>query len=552
MRRVLGLAIVIGCAATPKTFPPTKFVNAPVPTVVNDRLDVPIKPKEIPTYDDLDAFDSSVQRPVTRSAELIRNRRALGVNALGDVPDSTWFTNRRGLTVEQMRSGPVTVDNPELHTPWTIKSTKPGGTTLGYIVKDARGFKYLVKFDSLGSPELETGTDVVVDRLLWAAGYNTPENEIAYIRPSDLVLGPDAVVNDELGQPLGAFKRPKLEHDLLRIEHEPDGRIRCMTSRWLEGKPLGGPPREGVRADDPNDRIPHELRRDLRGMYTIEAWLDMVDDTTGNVLDMWVADAADPARHYVMHYALDFGMSLGAMATISKDLRRGYTYRFDWGGAATSLITVGLNSRDWQDRGRAPPIRGVATLFTASTFDPGKWYPDLPYVPFKVSDRFDQYWGAKIVTAFTRAQIHAAVEAARFSDPRATEYITNTLVERQHRIAQYWFSRVAPIDRVEIDPSEGLCFEDLGIESGVANAAATTYSIAATDARGHSIGVGVAATGTTTGRACTLMPPLADDRDGYTIVTISILRPNTQGTTYVHLARDPTSGQPRVIGLWRD
>jgi len=46
------------------------------------------------------------------------------------------------------------------------------------------------------------------------------------------------------------------------------------VSRLLEGKPIGGPPFTGTRPDDPNDRIPHEQRRDLRGLASIFAWLD--------------------------------------------------------------------------------------------------------------------------------------------------------------------------------------------------------------------------------------------------------------------------------------
>ena len=550
MTRVVALAILFGCAADP--FPATKFANQPVATKVDDRRDVSATPNKIETLADLDGFDSAVVRLVTRPAELPRERRALGVNALDEVPDSTWFTNRRGLSVAQMRTGPVTADNPELHTPWTIKTTKPGGTTLGYIVTDTRGIKYLIKFDERAYPELETGTDVIVDRLLWAAGYNVPENQVSYIRASDLVLGPNAMITDALGKPARALKREKFERELAKIPREPDGRIRCMASRWLDGKALGGPPAEGVRADDPNDRIPHELRRDLRGMYTVYAWLDMVDLTTGNLLDMWTVDGADPSRHYVMHYALDFGMSLGAMGTVRQDLRTGHTYRFDWGKAGSSLVSLGLADRSWADRGRAPKLRGVATLFDAASFDPGQWRPDLPYVPFMTADRFDNYWGAKLVTRFTRAQIHAAVEAARFSDPRSTDYITDTLVARQHAIAAYWFARVAPIDRVEVDPVDGLCFDDLAVEAGVAGTAGTRYMIAATDPRGRAFGAAVAATGSTNGRACVALPGLSADRDGYTIFAISVARANVRGTTYVHVAREPSTGQPRVIGIWRE
>jgi hypothetical protein len=44
---------------------------------------------------------------------------------------------------------------------------------------------------------------------------------------------------------------------------------------------------------------------------------------------------------------------------------------------------------------------------------------------------------------------------------------------------------------------------------------------------------------------------LSPDRDGYTIVRIDTKRLGRTGATYVHLARDPSSAEPRVIGIWR-
>ena len=181
-------------------------------------------------------------RPLTRAMELPPPRRALGVNALDDVPDSTWFTNRigvRDLTIDELRTGPNQVGSPELHRPWTVHATKPGAPELGLLITDARGIKFLLKFDLPGHPEEETAAQVIVGKLLWACGYHVTDDYVVTFAPGDLVLARDAVVEDVFGdkRPLG---RAELD-DLLRgTPAAPGGALRAMASRWLPGKLLGG------------------------------------------------------------------------------------------------------------------------------------------------------------------------------------------------------------------------------------------------------------------------------------------------------------------------
>jgi hypothetical protein len=42
------------------------------------------------------------------------------------------------------------------------------------------------------------------------------------------------------------------------------------------------------------------------------------------------------------------------------------------------------------------------------------------------------------VAGFTDDQIRAAVSTARFSDPRAAEYVTRVLIERRDKIVHQW------------------------------------------------------------------------------------------------------------------
>jgi hypothetical protein len=544
--KLLWLAAACACGSSP--IPASRFSNAPPATAVNDRLNVPVTPKERPFYENLYHYDGLVHDPINRAFELPRQRRALGVNALDEVPDSTWFTNRigvRDMSLAELANGPITIESPALHKPWTIKSTKVGGAEVGFTIADARGEKFMLKFDTRGFPEQETATNIIVGKLLWACGFNVPEDFVVDLRREDLVLAKDATMTDTLGkkQPLTP---EELDRKLERVEIEPDGRIRAYASRWIAGKSLGGHPGTGVRHDDPNDRIPHELRRDLRGSYAMFSWLDHVDVQESNYLDSWVTDRSDKERHYVKHYLLDFGKSMGVMATTGHDPRRGHAYFIDFGDIARSLFSAGLLERSWEER-PVPTLRGVG-LFDAVTFDPGAWKPDYPsYLPFLTADRFDKFWGAKILIRFTREQIHAIVETGKYTDPATTEYITDTVVARQRLIAEHWFSRVNPLDRFTI-ANDRLCFDDLAVRYGFTPAALTTYQAVSFDRETRDLG-GAATRPDPRGRSC-LPLTLAREGDGYTMTRIETRRPGFTGTTIVHLARGAT-GEPHIVGIWR-
>jgi hypothetical protein len=345
------------------------------------------------------------------------------------------------------------------------------------------------------------------------------------------------------------FRPEDLRKILAKVEVEPDGSIRAMASRMLDGKPLGGHAPEGTRPDDPNDRIPHELRRDLRGARPLFAWLDHVDIAEDNMLDVWVADRADPKRHYVEHYWLDFGKSLGTMATIERDPRRGAEFRVDVLEMFGSLIWLGARPRTWEDR-RDSPLRGVGMY--APVFDPETWKPHTPtYLPIQAADHVDWFWGAKIMMRFTPQQLRAIVESIGLTDPRATAYLTDTLIARQRLVARHAFSRINPLDRFELGARE-LCFDDLLLAYRLdGRAADTRYTVATRDRSDRSLGPARTLAASADGHTCTGSLALADTADGYTIVQVATTRGGTSRSTSIHLARAP-SGAWRIIGIWRD
>jgi hypothetical protein len=547
--KVVLAAVVVSCATPPPAaVPRVRFANAPPVLVVDDRRPVAVRPEVSHLLLDLDFVDRSLKDEFSRTLSLPLKHRARGVNSFDEVPDSTWFTNRIGvryMSPEEIARGPEQDEGPEPHKPWTILSNKPGGTQLGFIIRDARGVKYGLGFDLPDWPEMKTGAAVVVNRLLYAFGYNVPDDRIAYVRPEELVVSPDAEIKDSQGRHLRGLDRNEVDRELALVSHTPDGRIRVLASRWLDGESLGGTPPAGVRKGDPNDRIPHQDRRDLRGQYPLFAWVQHIDLVQANFLDVLIAPPSDPSHRYVEHYLLDFGRGLGAGAVIEKDLRSSYEYIVDF---SEPTITFGLVPRAW-GHVWAPRLTGVSPTFVSEGFDPGAWKPDIPYAPFNAADRLDMFWGTKILAHFTPAQIRAAVEAARFSDPRTVAYLTNTLVARQRATLAHWYAQVNPLDQFTTT-ADALCFQDLAIGAQLASPAQTHYELASYDRYARPIGRIVIAA-SPNGATCTRAVRVAGDGDGYTMVRITTSRPGFAGSTFVHLARAPGTGAWRVIGVWR-
>jgi hypothetical protein len=111
-------------------------------------------------------------------------KQSTNVNALDEVPDSSWYTNRHRvhrLSADELRQGPNT-GSPDFSTVIVTKA-KTAGVTPGLMVKDASGQAYLIKFDGASYPNLLSGAEVISTKIMYAAGYNVPENYIAFLDP---------------------------------------------------------------------------------------------------------------------------------------------------------------------------------------------------------------------------------------------------------------------------------------------------------------------------------------------------------------------------------
>jgi hypothetical protein len=403
---------------------------------------------EISYYYDL--FDNSLVRPLTRvldPARFVRRisnhpREALNVDAADEVRlPSTWWQPRAGfrpVSVEQMLHGPGPGTGPA---PGRIivTSAKTQGVTPGFFIKDSNGDRFILKFDPMDFPEMATGADVVCSYLYWAAGYNVPDNTIFLFREEDVTFEPGARYTDPLGRKR-EITPEFIAHILQRVRRGPDGTIRALASRLLKGRPLGPFEYRGRRKDDPEDLIPHAHRRELRGLWTLAAWTNHADARGPNSLDVWVTEGG---RSFVRHHLIDFGSTLGSGALAKRSYQTGTEYFIDYGVMAKSLVTLGLRPFAWEDA--ADPDLPNIGYIEAANFGPGSWRPDYPNPAFDERTRRDERWGARIVAGMTDDLIRAAVERARYSDPRATDYLTRVLIERRDKIVRHWLGPDAGI-----------------------------------------------------------------------------------------------------------
>ena len=529
-----------------------RFRNAPVITAVRDPHASP-RPAAREFLRSAYFFDAYLGQRSVRLLARDPSGRALAVNALDEVPDSSWFQNRAGARpispgeIHDRRLAPPKA-------PFTVMGTKLGGTSLGMRVRDANGAGFLLKFDAPGDPDGQTAADLVVQRLLWACGYHTAEDTIIDLGAEDLHLHPKAVAKTNR-----TLARPMVEADittmLSAVERRPDGRYQALMSRLLDGVPVGGFPQQGVRPDDPNDVVPHEDRRDVRGARVFFSWLNHVDIKEDNFLDTWIEDPATPGRGQVRHNLVDFGNSLGIFGW-KVDPTVGFSELWDARQGLRGLVSFGLWRRPWEGL-QSSPLRGVGNLESAR-FDPVGWRPQYPWAPFERFDRFDGSWAARILMSISPEVVAAAVAEGRYRDPRAAAYITRTLVERQRKIGWHYLRETRPLEAFTIAEGEGgarLCFEDplIGRFAGQvpALAATTRHRVATWDHAGRSLPARFERPGAA--RVCLDGLRLPADHDGYAVIDIETTRGagSPRNRVLVHVARAPETGSLRVIGLRR-
>jgi hypothetical protein len=435
-----------------------------------------------PIWRDPESQDASNVQPmkISDQYDLVENsflgagdrteRHAVNVNTIDDVPDSSWFTNRIGplqkgpIDMTALTSGPDTGHRPAPG-PWTLISRKSEGVTPGFTIRDATGEIYWIKLDPVEFPEMASGAEVISTKFFHAFGYHVAENSLATLNRATLNIAPDATMKDEDGRPR-RFTRDDLEGILERAARRPDGTYRVLASRNIAGRPLGPFRYYGTRPDDPNDIFLHEDRRELRGLEVFSAWLNHDEVRSSNSHDSVIAH---DGRQIVRHHLLDFGSTLGSDSVKAQSRRAGNEFVWESRPTLITMLTLGLYVRPWI-KVDYPDMPAVGR-FESTYYRAENWKPDYPNPAFRKARSEDRFWAARIVAALPDEAVAAVVRTAQYTDPRVTEYVTQTLLERRTKVLNTWLNGVNPIVNVALSRSGELTFENAAERAGVAKPA---------------------------------------------------------------------------------
>ena len=414
----------------------------------------------------LEFFSNTFGEPGERHPE-IGVIPAGAVNTLGEVMDSSWYTNRHGkrrLSREELVRGTGDGQPPLQDEPWRVLAVKQFGNRPGVLMVDSQQQMYLLRFDPPGNLEMSTGAEMVSSKIFYALGYNTLENYIVYFPRAQMVAS-------EAGEEITSMgdRRDLTEKDidsfLKTVAVDRQRGYRAVATRvpvdW--DKLVGNFQFFNTRSDDPNDIVPHEHRRDLRGLFVFAAWLNHNWILSTNTVDVLVVENDIP---FIRHFLIDFTTTLGSGHKRPKTAREGNETMWDQGPTVRNIIGMGIFSPRWM-RARYPQFRSVGR-FEYETFDPEKWVANQRLAPFENRLPDDTYWAAKQVMTFSDEDLQALVSTGQYSDPEAAAWIFRSLAGRRDRIGEAYFAKGFPLDNFRVENDE-LVFDDLAVAHGFAS-----------------------------------------------------------------------------------
>ena len=313
---------------------------------------------------------------------------ANNLDAYGEVPDSSFYTNRaiQGVDPAILARGPN--HGPAPKGPFTILKIKDKGVSPGFIGEDKNGRKYLIKLEDMNYPGLTGTAEIVTSRIYWALGYFVPETYLVTISGTG--------------------------------DERFDGK-RALASRFVPGEVLGSFKFDWVRD-----------RREFRGLRLAAAWLNDTDRAGQNTLAALEDDL-------ITFYLIDFNGSLGSYRQgIPKEPWIGYRYAWDVEKQIIglfSLLTLGLIQDKPCVQGEIMELKSLGYL--SMSLDPDQWRPEKPNTAFESMTEEDAVWMAEKMAQFSREQLAAVVAEARIDDFEAERLMEILLSRREAILEKY-------------------------------------------------------------------------------------------------------------------
>lgn len=395
--------------------------------------------------------------------------RAVNVNTMDEVPDSSWFTNRigvRGLTKAELVRGPNKFERLDAQE-WVVVSGKgPGGFHPGFRASHPGDPKqiYQLEVDPPGYPQLATGAELIGTLIYHAVGYHVVDVYPIRIDPRKFTISPEATIRDASGR--RKFTRADLDAVLRVAARDAQGRVYFSASRFEEGRDVGHFTYHGTRPDDPNDIHPHEHRRELRANRVFSAWLNHDDSRAVNSLNMLVEENG---RRFVRHYMYDFGAILGSATRFPDTAASGHEYYVEKNSNLKALATLGLAVPGYA-RANYPDMPPSAGFVSSTAFDPVKWKANYPNAAFELMRPDDAFWGARLVSRFTDDVIGTIVDAVGYDDAAAAAYLKKVIAERRDIVVKTWLTGANPIVNVALAADGTLSFANAAVDARVASA----------------------------------------------------------------------------------
>lgn len=451
MRARLLLALTLlaaGCG-----YRPARFADVPVVSRVADNAPIPL-PSVVGYDEDVYLSEVYIQVPAVDVLDPNRIPRAGDVNALDQVPASSWF---------EPEPSRLALDGPP-QLPLVPVAAEPM-LGKGLVVHDARGLRYELRRDPVDRPEMKTGAAALASRLVQAFGLRTPEVHVMYVTLEHFQHGEDI-------EPFLA-----LESFLYAGPAAGPKGFRISATRWPPGIDRGITPPFGRRSDDSNDQVAHRDRRTLRALKVLGAWLKLDHFAPTKTRDVYVGT---PPMGYLQHYLVGLEDALGAGAVVRP--HSGVGLRTDLGaGPLKNFATLGLwpSPKSLITQRELPAIGAIT-----AQLDPDAYSAPIPYAAMQRLLPDDGYWAAKRIAGIDEHAIDKALQEALYTDASAHRRMREIVLARRHDVVGHWMSKVTPCE-VESASPDRVRIRNEALALGFAPAEPVRYHVRLLDDRGR-------------------------------------------------------------------